>query len=275
MDDSTISLTDAELYQIAIHEAGHLVAYYLLNGNIDIIKSVSVGIRDGEKDLGRVKEDSGAKLAEAFDLYYEDEEGFYKVGGCAFKECCYSLAGVIADKIFLNLDHIPFSHSCSDWFSIKGWLDNFPGDDSIIDSLVEAAIPETEKLVHANFDYIRKVADAIIAAPNHELDNPSLNALLERVFPEERRGPNRYKGLDERFDEVARFVVSRQNAMQLVLQYYLDLGDYRAKRILNQLEGAGIVGPANNQMEREVLVKDLEELEQILSRNAAHQQSDE
>ena len=180
MDDSTISLTDAELYQIAIHEAGHLVAYYLLFGNIDIIQSVSAGIRDGERNLGRVKEDSGAKLKEAFNLYYEDEEGFYKVGGYAFKECCYSLAGVITDKIFLSLDHIPFTHSCDDWFSIKGWLDNFPGDDSIIDSLVEAAIPETEKLVYANFDYIRKVADAIIAAPNHELDNPSLNALLER-----------------------------------------------------------------------------------------------
>lgn len=76
-------------------------------------------------------------------------------------------------------------------------------------------------------------------------------------------------GLDERFDEVARFVVSEQNAVRPVLQRKLALGYFRAGCILGQLEDAGIVGPENEEGERTVLVKDLEGLEPILSRLAS------
>lgn len=76
-------------------------------------------------------------------------------------------------------------------------------------------------------------------------------------------------GLDERFDEVARFVVSEQNAVRPVLQRKLALGYFRAGTILGQLEKAGIVGPENEEGERTVLVKDLEGLEPILSRFAS------
>lgn len=76
-------------------------------------------------------------------------------------------------------------------------------------------------------------------------------------------------GLDERFDEVARFVVSEQNAVRPVLQRKLALGYFRAGCILGQLEKAGIVGPENEEGERTVLVKDLEGLEPILSRFAS------
>ena len=76
-------------------------------------------------------------------------------------------------------------------------------------------------------------------------------------------------GIDERFDEVARFVVSEQTAIRPVLQKRLALGYHRAGSILGQLEEAGIVGPENGEGERLVLVKDSEELEQILSECAS------
>ena len=71
--------------------------------------------------------------------------------------------------------------------------------------------------------------------------------------------------LDERFDEVARFVVSEQTALRPVLQRKLGLGYQRAGRILDELEGAGIVGLENEEGERAVLIKDSEALEPILS----------
>ena len=73
-------------------------------------------------------------------------------------------------------------------------------------------------------------------------------------------------GVDERFDEAARFVVSEQNAVRSVLQRKLALGYFRAGSILGQLEDAGIVGPENEEGERPVLVKDHDGLAPILSR---------
>lgn len=79
----------------------------------------------------------------------------------------------------------------------------------------------------------------------------------------------RETGLDERFDEAARFVVSEQNASRPVLQRKLALGYHRAGCILVQLEEAGIVGPENGEGERAVIVENLEGLEPILSRLAS------
>ena len=43
------------------------------------------------------------------------------------------------------------------------------------------------------------------------------------------------------------------------------MGYAKAGRVMDQLEAAGIVGPQNGAKPREVLVKDTDELEQILS----------
>ena len=73
------------------------------------------------------------------------------------------------------------------------------------------------------------------------------------------------EGIDERFEDAARFVVATQSGLRSDLQCNLALGYARAGRILNQLEAAGIVGPENGKEPREVLVKDFVELERILS----------
>ena len=75
-------------------------------------------------------------------------------------------------------------------------------------------------------------------------------------------------GLDERFDEVARFVVSEQTAQRQNIQRKQAMGYHHVGCILDQLEKAGIVGPENERGEREVRVTDTESLEQILSRYA-------
>lgn len=76
-------------------------------------------------------------------------------------------------------------------------------------------------------------------------------------------------GLDERFDEVARFVVSEQTASRPVLQRKLAMGYHHVGCILAQLEDSGIIGPENEAGERDVLIKESDVLEELLSRLAS------
>jgi S-DNA-T family DNA segregation ATPase FtsK/SpoIIIE len=70
--------------------------------------------------------------------------------------------------------------------------------------------------------------------------------------------------LDAMFDDAARLLVSHQQGSTSLIQRKMKLGYNRAGRIIDQLEGAGIVGPFEGSKAREVLVKDIEHLEEIL-----------
>lgn len=71
--------------------------------------------------------------------------------------------------------------------------------------------------------------------------------------------------VDERFKDAARLVVNSQSGLRSNLQRKLAISYARAGRILDQLEEAGIVGAMNGSLPREVLVKDTDVLDQILS----------
>jgi S-DNA-T family DNA segregation ATPase FtsK/SpoIIIE len=70
--------------------------------------------------------------------------------------------------------------------------------------------------------------------------------------------------LDPLFDDAARLLVINQQGSTSLIQRKMKLGYNRSGRIIDQLEGAGIVGPSEGSKAREVLVKDLEHLEEIL-----------
>lgn len=71
--------------------------------------------------------------------------------------------------------------------------------------------------------------------------------------------------LDERFEEAAKLVVSTQKASTSYLQTRLAMGFAKASRVMSQLENAGIVGPQDGAKPREILVKDLDSLDEVLS----------
>ena len=72
------------------------------------------------------------------------------------------------------------------------------------------------------------------------------------------------KNRDKLFEDCARLVVQMQSGSTSNLQRRLNLGYNRAGRIMDQLEAAGIVGPAVGSKPREVYFKTESELEQFL-----------
>ena len=70
---------------------------------------------------------------------------------------------------------------------------------------------------------------------------------------------------DKLFEDCARTVVTTQSGSTSMLQRRYNLGYNRAGRIMDQLEAAGIVGPAMGSKPRDVLYKTEAELDQFLS----------
>ena len=73
------------------------------------------------------------------------------------------------------------------------------------------------------------------------------------------------KNRDKLFDDCARLVVQMQSGSTSNLQRRLNLGYNRAGRIMDQLEAAGVVGPANGSKPRDVYFKTESELDEFLS----------
>lgn len=69
---------------------------------------------------------------------------------------------------------------------------------------------------------------------------------------------------DPMFEDAARVIVRHQQGSVSLLQRRLKLGYSRAARIVDQLEEAGVVGPAEGSKAREVIVENEEQLETIL-----------
>ena len=70
---------------------------------------------------------------------------------------------------------------------------------------------------------------------------------------------------DSLFADAARVIVQHQQGSTSLIQRKMKLGYNRAGRIIDQLEAAGIVGPFEGSKAREVKIKDIITLEQLLS----------
>ncbi|GAH94796.1 unnamed protein product, partial [marine sediment metagenome] len=64
----------------------------------------------------------------------------------------------------------------------------------------------------------------------------------------------------ELFHTAAKLVVKHQQASVTLLQSKLKLGYAHAGRLIDQLEGAGIIGPFRGSRPREVLIKKLSDI---------------
>ena len=71
--------------------------------------------------------------------------------------------------------------------------------------------------------------------------------------------------LDALFEDCARMIVAEQVGSTSMIQRKFSIGFNRAGRIMDQIEKAGIVGPARGARQREVLVQSMEQLDMILA----------
>ena len=70
---------------------------------------------------------------------------------------------------------------------------------------------------------------------------------------------------DPLFEQAARAIVSSQNGSTSMIQRQFAIGYNRAGRLMDQLEKAGIVGPAHGSKPREVLFADEQALDNRIS----------
>ncbi len=96
---------------------------------------------------------------------------------------------------------------------------------------------------------------------------PTAHLLPEPEMDDEDGGNKSFdpKNRDKLFEECARVVVQKQSGSTSNLQRQFNLGYNRAGRIMDQLESAGIVGPAMGSKPRDVYFKTDSELDEFLS----------
>jgi S-DNA-T family DNA segregation ATPase FtsK/SpoIIIE len=119
---------------------------------------------------------------------------------------------------------------------------------------------ETEKLM----EWYKKHAPRVAARAGPSIDE-QVTALEEREKAGEEGGGSGESGAGDRdsmFRQAAEVCIQNQLGSTSLLQRRMSIGYGRAARIIDQLELAGILGPANGSKPRDVLVG-LEELDEI------------
>ena len=113
------------------------------------------------------------------------------------------------------------------------------------------------------------------------IDTPELDRITEYIskqqsypmpylLPEPEAGEDDIPGAvdlasrDELFEESARIIVTAQQGSTSMIQRKLAIGYNRAGRIVDQLEAAGIVGPAKGSKARDVYIVDEYSLQTLL-----------
>ena len=110
--------------------------------------------------------------------------------------------------------------------------------------------------------------EAIVSHIAHQESTGSALILPEYIPEGEDGGAKTFNPneKDSLFDEVARMVVQTQVGSTSNIQRKFNIGYNRAGRLMDQLEGAGIVGPQDGSKPREVFIKDQASLEELLER---------
>jgi len=125
---------------------------------------------------------------------------------------------------------------------------------------------ETEKLM----EWYKKHAAAVVTAPGTSIDEQV--AAIEKAEKEEDGAGSHESGAGERdslFRQAAEVCIQNQLGSTSLLQRRMSIGYGRAARIIDQLELAGVLGPANGSKPRDVLVG-LEELDDLVGPEGAN-----
>lgn len=137
--------------------------------------------------------------------------------------------------------------------------------------IIEAEGNKRKVLITREGDVIRLLRGQVALGDNNEDDHvetPIITTKLPIVHTEEQEDIKLPEslGLDSLIFEVAKFVVAEQEGSVAAIQRKYEIGYNRAGKISDQLESLGIYGPNRGPQGHEVLVKDLKQLDDLLSR---------
>lgn len=137
--------------------------------------------------------------------------------------------------------------------------------------IIEAEGNKRKVLITREGDVIRLLRGQVALGDNNEDDHvetPIITTHLPIVHTEEQEDIKLPEslGLDSLIFEVAKFVVTEQEGSVAAIQRKYEIGYNRAGKISDQLESLGIYGPNRGPQGHEVLVKDLKQLDDLLSR---------
>ena len=137
--------------------------------------------------------------------------------------------------------------------------------------IIEAEGNKRKVLITREGDVIRLLRGQVALGDNNKDDHvetPIITTKLPIVYTEEQEDIKLPEslGLDSLILEVAKFVVTEQEGSVAAIQRKYEIGYNRAGKISDQLESLGIYGPNRGPQGHEVLVKDLKQLDDLLSR---------
>ena len=123
-------------------------------------------------------------------------------------------------------------------------------------------LDELKALDKGNKEHFAIVSAAVKGECNNweEQMNEIIELLPHEVDPEDKK----ITKFDTLFEEAARLIVINQSGSISLIQRKFAVGISRANQIMDQLETAEIVGPANGSNARQVMVSDENELAIIL-----------
>jgi S-DNA-T family DNA segregation ATPase FtsK/SpoIIIE len=141
-----------------------------------------------------------------------------------------------------------------------------PGANRLIgrgDMLVSAGGTELIRVQCAFVDTpeVDRVTDFIRSQPGY----PVAYDLPEYVDEKNAEKQIDMQNLDPMFEDAAKVVVQNQIGSTSLIQRKLSLGYNRAGRIMDQLQAAGIVGPADGSKPRQILITDFMSLDAVLA----------
>ena len=131
--------------------------------------------------------------------------------------------------------------------------------------------PKTASLIRLHGAYVSEQETVRVVNYLSKLEKPQFNTqIIRQIAPrEEKEGDN---GMDELFFTAAEIVIATGQASASYLQRKMSIGYARAGRLMDQLQERGVVSPANQKNQRDILMA-MEDLKSIRMEDESQDQS--
>ena len=164
----------------AIHNAGYIAARYLLFGNVDTITCAGLFQQDDILDRYLIQ-DYRQQDQELYFAYRDGVDDDYMS-----KLCEFCVAGDVAEKVYFNTEKHSSEITKNDLRKIFDYYGyDYAGDD--IDECIKGASLVIEGKLILYIELLEFIAEALISAPKHRLDQAAIVAVLSTFLQNDKQ----------------------------------------------------------------------------------------